>query len=238
MSHTWIPILPSQAMNMTQGKLFLPSLPLPSFSETWQTPSIVAASWITQKPSCTQHFSLPGIFCVSWHLTVHSPMRSSLNNPAVPFRPDSWAFFTGGNHKLEYVPDCWPLFAEVKQINSVTAHNCKIQLIQSVQTWKHLSWMDSFCLLKSYFKTISWSFVMRGNHVFYLILLFDWISEAFQDTPPCPLTYDVDGQTELGCRHDGWTYSGSSSHVSPHEVHICGRLDGDTTTMEGKDKAQ
>lgn len=75
MLHTWIPILPSQAMNMTLGKSFLPSLPLLRFSETWQTPSIVAGILYHTKPSCTQHFSLPGIFCVSWHLTVHSPMR-------------------------------------------------------------------------------------------------------------------------------------------------------------------
>ena len=62
------------------------------------------------------------------------------------------------------------------------------------------------------------------------VLPFDRIPEALQDTLPLPRTYDVDGQVELGSRHDGWTDSGGSSHVSPHEVHVCSRLDGDATT--------
>lgn len=60
------------------------------------------------------------------------------------------------------------------------------------------------------------------------ILPLDWILEALQDSRP--RTYNVDGQVELGGRHDGWTDSGSSSHVGPHEVHVCSSLDGDATT--------
>lgn len=65
------------------------------------------------------------------------------------------------------------------------------------------------------------------------VLPSDWILEALLDTSYRLLTEDVNGQTELGCRHNGCTYSGSSSYVSPHEVHVCRRFDGDANTMGG-----
>lgn len=65
MLHTWIPILPSQAMNMTLGKSFLPSLPLLRFSETWQTPSIVAGIlYHTKTLMYTALFSSRHFLCI------------------------------------------------------------------------------------------------------------------------------------------------------------------------------
>lgn len=49
-----------------------------------------------------------------------------------------------------------------------------------------------------------------------------------------PLTYDINGQIELCCRHNGRAYCCCSSHVSPHEVHICRSLDGDTSAVWGR----
>lgn len=63
------------------------------------------------------------------------------------------------------------------------------------------------------------------------------IPEALQDTLAQPLTDEVDGQVELGSRHDGGTDGGSSTHVRPHEVHVRRRLDRDAATAGKGERA-